>query len=94
MLGHIGRARRNGFDDIMISRAAADIALKFVPDGRLVERMSLAVHEVDGGHDHARRAIAALQAMMLAEGFLHRMQMAMAAEALNGRHMRAFAGQC
>ena len=36
--------------------------------------MALAVDEIDRGHDHAGGAETALQAVMLAEGFLHRMQ--------------------
>jgi hypothetical protein len=33
------------------------------------------LHHVDGAHHHAGRAEAALQAVMIAEGFLHRMQL-------------------
>ena len=45
-----------------------ELALGYNGIGRLTGE------EVGGGHDHARRAKAALQAMMLAEGLLHRMQ--------------------
>ncbi len=38
------------------------------------EVVALAVDQIDRGHDHARRAEAALQAVMLAERLLHRMQ--------------------
>ncbi len=40
----------------------------------LIERATLAVHDIDGRHDHAGRAEAALQRVMLAEGLLHRVQ--------------------
>ena len=36
--------------------------------------VALAVHHIDRGHDHAGRAEAALQAVMLAKRLLHRMQ--------------------
>ena len=38
------------------------------------EIVALAMDHIDRGHDHAGGAEAALQAVMLAEGFLHRMQ--------------------
>ena len=34
--------------DIVIARAAADIALQFLADRVLVEIMALAVHDIDG----------------------------------------------
>ena len=59
-------------------------------DGLLIEIVALAVHDIDGGHDHARRAVAALQPMVLAEGLLHRMQRpARLGEALNGQNLGA-----
>src|SRR5918993_4494498 len=36
-LTHGLRSGRNGFDDVVIARAAAEIALQLVPDGLLVE---------------------------------------------------------
>src|SRR3546814_20335133 len=63
----------HGLDDVVVAGAAADVAFQLVANGILV-RVRMALHEVDGTHDHARRAEAALQGMMLAEGFLHRMQ--------------------
>ena len=47
--------------------------------------MALAMDQIDRGHDHAGRAEAALQAVMLAERFLHRMQRrAVGGQALDG----------
>ncbi len=41
----------------------------------LVEIVALAIDDVDRRHDHAGRAVAALQTVILAERFLHRMQL-------------------
>src|SRR5438445_8421439 len=50
------------FDDVVVTGAAADVTLQLVPDGRLVELAAIAVHDIDRRHNHARSAIAALQA--------------------------------
>src|SRR5437773_12122318 len=71
---HGAGAGRDRLDDVVIAGAAAQIAFEFPADGLLVEIMTLAVHDIDRGHDHARRAEAALQAMIFAERFLHRVQ--------------------
>ena len=80
----------------MIAGAAADVALEFVADRVLVQGLALALHHVDGRHDHARRAEAALQAVVFAEGFLHRMQFAVLGQAFDGGNCDAVAGcsQC
>src|SRR6516225_999694 len=76
-------------DDVVIAGAAAEIAFELVPDGRIVEVMTLAVDNVDGGHDHAGGAIAALQPVMLAEGLLHGMQRSVGiGETFDGEHLR------
>src|SRR6202043_2644936 len=80
----------NRLDDIVVTGATAEIAFELVPDRLVVELVALAVHDVDGGHDHARRAIAALQAMMLAECLLHGMQRAiLRRQALDRGDLRA-----
>src|ERR1700744_6614634 len=58
----------------MVPGAAADIAFEFVPYRFLVERAAVAMDDVDRRHDHARGAIAALQAVIVAKRRLHRMQ--------------------
>src|SRR5438477_8741425 len=58
----------------MITRAAAEVALELFPDRMFVEVVALAVNQVDGRHDHARRAESALQTVILAERLLHRVQ--------------------
>src|SRR5438270_2793512 len=79
---HLARALRDRLDDVVVAGAAADIAFELVADRRLVELIALAIDHVDGGHDHARRAIATLQAVVVLERLLHRMQLAAAGDAL------------
>src|SRR5882757_196012 len=71
-------------DDIMVASAAADIALQLMADGGLVEFAAVAVDDVDRRHDHARRAIAALQSVIVAERRLHRVQFVALRDTLDG----------
>src|SRR6516165_937274 len=89
--GHRLGAGRDRLDNIVIAGAAADIALEFLADRVLVEVVALTAHHVDRRHDHARCAIAALQAVILTEGGLHRMQLLAIGEALDGGDARAVA---
>ena len=73
----------DGLDDVVVAGAAADIAFELVAHRLFVELLALALHQIDRRHDHAGRAEAALQAMMLAEGFLHRMKLAVLGEAFD-----------
>jgi len=52
-----------------------------------------AMHHVDSRHDHARRAEAALQAVVLAKCLLHGMQLVLGRKALDREHGRAFSLQ-
>src|SRR5258707_1392236 len=79
--GLLGRAFAHGLsargyrlDDIVVAGTAAEIALELVADGVVVEFVAFAVHDIDRRHDHARRAVAALQPVVLAKSLLHRMQ--------------------
>src|SRR6476646_6551721 len=72
------------FDDIMVAGAAADIALQLMPDGILVEPAAVAIDDIDRRHNHARGAIAALQAVIVAERGLHRVQDVPLRNALDG----------
>src|SRR3990172_913007 len=63
---HIGGGCFHGGDDVVVAGAAAQVALEPLADGVVVELAARALHEVDGGHDHARGAEAALQAVVLA----------------------------
>src|SRR6266436_1170771 len=78
----------DGFDDIVIARAPAEIALELVPD-LLLGRLRIALDHLRGGHDHARRAEAALQAMLFPEAVLDRMELAVRGHALDGLDLRA-----
>src|SRR5580693_5946724 len=88
---HGACARRNGLDDVVVPRAAAQIAFELLANRPLVEFRTLAVHNIDGGQDHAGRAETALERMMLAEGFLHRMELAVRCESFDRGHLGAFA---
>src|SRR5258705_5548692 len=71
---HCLGAGRNRLDDVVVAGATAEIALELVANGGVVELVSFTVHHIHGGHDHPGGAIAALQAVVLAEGLLHGMQ--------------------
>src|SRR5207253_4241728 len=75
--------------DVVVTGAAADIAFQLVPDRRLVQLAAVAVHDVDRRHDHARRAITALQAVIVTEGSLHGMQLVALGDTLDGGDVAA-----
>src|SRR5712692_8276408 len=54
---HAAGGVEHRFDDIVVAGAAADIALKLVPDGVLVELAAVAMNDIDRRHDHARCAV-------------------------------------
>src|ERR1700744_2878532 len=60
----------DGLDDLAIARAAADIAGNRLDD-IFARRLVVMTEQRMRGQDHARRAVAALQTMRLAEGVLH-----------------------
>src|SRR5687767_5955110 len=66
-IGHRFRSRQYRLDDVVISGAAADVSFEFVPHRRLVEASRMAGDHVGRRHDHAGRAEAALQTVMLPE---------------------------
>src|ERR671921_272469 len=61
-----------GFHDVLVARAAAQVPFQAFPY-LLLRRVGILLQEADGGHDHARRAVAALQTVRLVESLLHRM---------------------
>src|SRR6478672_8121844 len=75
--GRAGGHRRRRFadrgHDVVVARAAADVALDRVTD-LVVARAARAGQEVGCGHDHPGRAEAALEAMLLPEGLLERVE--------------------
>src|SRR5713226_4073485 len=78
----------NGLDDIVVARAAAEIAVELVPD-LFLRRLGIALEELRRRHDHARRAEAALQPVLLPEGVLDRVQLAVLGHAFDRGDLRA-----
>src|ERR671910_630138 len=62
----------DGLHDVLVARAAAQVPFQAFPYLPL-RRVGILLQEADGGHDHARRAVAALQTVRLVECLLHRM---------------------
>src|ERR1700742_1093532 len=75
---------KHRLDDVVVTGAAADIAFELLPDGRFVKLSAVAVHDIDRRHDHARRAVAALKSVIVAEGGLHRVQLIAFRDAFDG----------
>src|SRR5918996_5618763 len=80
-------------DDVVIAGAATEIALQPLAD-LVLGRVRIVLQEVDRAHDHAGGAEAALQRVMLAERRLHRVQLAVPGQPLNGRDLRAAGLEC
>src|SRR5215204_5602948 len=62
----------DGLHDVLVTRATAQIPFQAFPY-LLLRRVGILLEEADGGHDHAWRAVAALQAVRLVKSLLHRM---------------------
>ena len=71
----------------MIARAPAQVAFEAVANGLFVQVAAL-IHQIDGAHDHARRAEAALQGVVFVERRLHRVQVVRSANAFDGGDLR------
>ena len=87
---HVLLRQLDGLYDVLVAGAAAQVAFETGADLRLTG-LRLVLEDLHRGHHHARRAEAALQAVMLAEGFLHRMQLVAIGKPLDRQHVRAFA---
>src|SRR5436305_1148162 len=48
-------------DDVLVAGAAADVALEPAPDFRIGQPVAVRAEQLDAGHDHPRRAEAALE---------------------------------
>ena len=91
LLAHCGSAGLDRLDDVVIAGAAAEIALEIFSD-LLLARAGVGLHQVERRHHHPRRAETALQAVVFAEGVLHRVQGAVGlGDALDGQHLGALA---
>src|SRR6185436_10506496 len=83
------RAGHDAFHDVVIAGAAAEVAFQRLADF-LLARVGVALREVERVHHHARGAEAALQAMVLFECRLHRVQRAIGLRhALDGHDVGA-----
>ena len=80
----------NRLYDVVIARAAAEIAFKFFADRFLVETVLVALDDTDGAHHHAGGAETALQGMVFTKRFLHGMQFVAVGEAFDRRDVGAF----
>src|SRR2546423_4270813 len=76
----------HGLDDVVVAGAAAEVAFEPVAD-LVVARSRVLVQEARGRHDHPRRAVAALQRMVLVERLLHGVQPTVRGQALDRRHV-------
>src|SRR6266851_4341491 len=83
---HGGGALGHRFDDVLVTRAAAEIAFELGANCFLVG-VRMALYQIDRAHHHPRRAEAALQAVAFLERSLHRMLLTVAGEAFDGRHL-------
>src|ERR671922_747442 len=78
----------DGFDDIDVTGAAAQVAFEGVFD-LFVGRVRIGFQEMHCGHDDARCTVAALQTVFLAKSFLHRMKSIAVCQSLDGLDCRS-----
>src|SRR5512139_1574657 len=69
------RGGLHGLDDVLVTRAAAQVAGDALADV-LLARVRVFLQQAVGARDHAGRAVAALQAVLLVERLLQRVQRA------------------
>jgi hypothetical protein len=73
----------HGSNDVLVSRAAAEVSLETVPDF-LFGRAGIAFEQLSGGHDHSWRAKAALQSVLVPKSFLNGMQVSVFGDSFDG----------
>src|SRR6266850_1744663 len=78
----------DGFDDVRIARAAAEVAADCLSDVRLAGLL-VARQQRAAGHHHPRRAVPALQPVLVPERFLDGVELAVLLQALHGADLRA-----
>src|SRR5258708_3077213 len=78
----------HGLDDVHLAPPAAQVPGNRFAD-LLLARVLVALEEGARGHQHARGAETALQAVFLGEALLHRMELAALLQALDRRDLRA-----
>src|SRR5689334_2359336 len=80
--GHLLGRPLDRLDDVVVAGAPAEVAFQLVTD-LLLARRRVALQHLAGGHDHARRAEAALQTVLLPEALLDGMQLTVLGQALD-----------
>src|SRR5204863_10097165 len=78
----------NRLDDVHVARAAAEIAADPRADLRL-GRLGVLLQQPGGLHDHPRRAEPALEAVLVPERLLERMEVGPGSHPLDGLHLGA-----
>ena len=78
----------DGHDDVVVAGAAAEVPFEPFAD-RLLARRVAVLDQRDRRHHHPRRAVAALERVVVVERLLHGMQLAVRREALDRRDLRA-----
>src|SRR5512142_1242888 len=84
------RRRLHGLDDVLVAGAPAEVARHPVAD-LLLARVRVLLQQTVRARDHSRRAEAALQAVILVERLLQRVQLAALREALDRQDVGTFA---
>ncbi len=90
VLANVELARRglDRLDDLRVAGAPAQVASDRLPD-LVLGRLGVVGEERLGGHDHARRAVAALRREAVGERLLDRVERAVAGQPLDRRDLRA-----
>src|SRR5262245_13080508 len=91
--GELLGCRLHGLDDVLVPGAAAQVARDPVAD-LLLARVGVLLQQPVGARDHPWRAVAALQAVLLVECLLQRVQHAALLEAFDRQHVGAVALHC
>ena len=84
--GLIGRQDR--LDDIVVTRAATNVALQLSPHSRLIKVPPMTPNHIRCRHDHARRAKPALKPVVLIKGHLNGMKISPVGHPLNRAYIR------
>src|SRR5712691_2994871 len=86
---HLGR-RLDRLDDVVVAGTATEVALEPQPD-LLLRRVGVALEQLLRRHDHAGRAEAALEPVLVPERLLQGMQRRSLGQALDRRDLRPIA---
>src|SRR5712691_941357 len=83
----------DSLDNVLVAGAAADIAFETCTN-LFFSRVGIVFEQVIRGHNHARRAEAALQPVLLPEAFLDRMETSLRGQPLDGGDFSAIGLNC